>query len=149
MFALFLCTCAAAGCTAARKPAPSPTETAPAPTDNTNMTTTDKQKAERITQKATQVKGVRKAVAVVSDKSAFIGLDLESVEGEADKSVKDEVAKQVKAAESSLETVNVTSDPDLVTRLRNIADGIDEGKPVTTFSEELAEIGRKIKVEMR
>lgn len=149
MLALFFSTCLSAGCTPAQKPAPSPTKTAPAPTDETKVTTTDKQKAERIAREATQVDGVRKAVVVVSDKTAYIGLDLKNKEGAAAQKVKDEVARRVKAAEPTLKTVNVTADPDLVTRLRKIADQINKGKPVSGFSRELTEIGRKIEPKTR
>mgnify|MGYP002410582262 CR=1 FL=1 len=153
LLTLFISTCLLTGCTPARKPVPSPTRTAPTPTpgptDRTKMTTSDKQRAERIAREATQIKGVRKTVVVVSGKTAFIGLDLEKREGAAVKRTKDEVARRIKAAEPTLKTVNVTADPDLVTRLRKIADGINKGKPVSSFSRELTEIGRKIEPKMR
>jgi YhcN/YlaJ family sporulation lipoprotein len=148
LLTLFLSTCLITGCTPARKPAPRPTKTAPTPTDRTKMTP-DKQRADRIAREATQIKGVRKTVVVVSGKTAFIGLDLETREGAASKRVKDQVARRVTTAEPSLKTVNVTADPDLVTRLRKVADGINKGKPVSSFSRELSEIGRRIEPKMR
>lgn len=154
--ALFLCAGFATGCSPARKPAPSPTRTTPstpstpsAPAKKITRTTTDKQKAERAAKEATKVPGVRKATVVISGRTAFIGLDLSAKEGTATTKVKSDVAKRVKAAEPSLTTVNVTSDPDLVTRLRKVAEGIKSGKPVSSFSSELTEIGRKIKPQMR
>lgn len=103
LLTLFLSTCLITGCTPARKPAPRPTKTAPTPTDRTKMTP-DKQRADRIAREATQIKGVRKAVVVVSGKTAFIGLDLETREGAASKRVKDQVARRVTTAEPSLKT---------------------------------------------
>ena len=145
LLTLFLSTCLISGCTPARKPTPSPTKTAPTPTDKTKMTTPDKKRAKKIAVKVTQVNGVQKVVVVVTDKTAFIGLDLESREEAAATKIKEEVARRVKASEPNLKTVNVTADPDLVTRLRKIADGINKGKPVSSFSRELNEIGREIK----
>lgn len=150
LLVLFLSTSLFSGCTAARKPVPGPTKTTPStptPARKVVRTTPEQQIADRVTREAAKVSGVRKAIAVVSGKTAYIGLDL-NVKGTRDKEVKKEVARRVKTAEPGLATVHVTSDPDLVTRLRNIADGIKKGKPVSGFSSELAEIGRRIKPEM-
>lgn len=148
--ALFLSTGLFTGCTAARKPVPEPTKTTPStptPARKVVRTTPEQQMANRVTQEAMKVSGVRKALAVVSGKTAYIGLDL-SVTGTQDKEVKKEVVRRVKTAEPGLATVYVTSDPNLVTRLRKVADGIKGGKPVSSFSSELAEIARRIKPEM-
>lgn len=150
VLALFLSTGLLAGCTPARKPAPGTrkiTNTTPAPVRKPVRTTPEQQRAGRIAREATKVSGVRSATVVVSGRMAFIGLEL-NTRGARDREVKKEVARRVKAAEPTLTTVNVTSDPDLVTRLRRISQGIKSGKPVSSFSSELAEIARRIKPEM-
>jgi YhcN/YlaJ family sporulation lipoprotein len=101
--------------------------------------------ADQVAREAAKVPGVQRATVVISGKTAFIGLDLKAnVEKSRTTAIKNEVVRQVKTAEPSLTTVNVTSDPDLVARLRRIADGIKRGKPVTSFASELAEIARRI-----
>lgn len=151
LLTLFMSTCLVTGCTPARKPAPAPStkKTAPAPTDKAKSATPDQRRAEKIAREATQVKDVRKSVVVVSGKTAYIGLDLENRKGDTTTDIKDEVARRVKAAEPSIKTVHLTADPDLVTRLGKVADGINKGKPVSSFTNELAEIGRRIEPKIR
>ncbi len=138
------------GCRPARKPAPSPapkTRETPSPARKPapRTPTEARQMADRVAREAAKVPGVRRATVVISGKTAFVGLDLKAnVEKSRTTAIKNEVVRRVTAAESGLTTVNVTSDPDLVARLRRIADGIKKGKPVSSFASELAEISRRI-----
>jgi len=106
--------------------------------------------ADRVAREARKVSGVKEATVVISGRTAYIGLNLDpNVEKTRTTTIKKDVADRVKTAEPSLTSVNVTSDPDLVARLKRIADGIKRGKPVSSFSSELAEIGRRITPKMR
>lgn len=129
----------------AQKPSPSPSTT-PAPAKKPASSPSEaKRVADRAAVVAAKVPGVQRATVVVSGKTAFVGLDIKAdVEKNRTNAIKDEVARRIKAAEPSLTTVNVTTDPDLVTRIKRIANGIKKGKPISSFASELEEIGRRI-----
>lgn len=142
----------------AKKPTPrqesmekrSPSPTAPVRKPVTTITNTEaKRIADRLAKEAVKVRGVDKAAVVVDTTgtrpNAYVGLELKTgVRGEETKQVKMNVEKRLKSAEPRLHSVNVTSDPDLVKRIQDIAAGIGKGKPITTFASELKELGRRI-----
>lgn len=154
---------ASAGCERAKKPTPmrkpgmtqtSPTKPARKPVPGTMTTTEGKRVADRLAREAVKVRGVKKAAVVVDTTSArpnaYVGLELKSgVRGKETDRVKMEVERKLKAAEPRLHSVNVTSDPDLVKRIRDIGAGIAKGKPITSFAAELKELGRRIKPTTR
>ncbi len=135
------------GCSAARKPGP--TQTAPNQTQtNTNLTQTDKasmDKAARIAREADMVSGVKRSTVVVAGDKAYIGLDINSnIEKNKTIAVEDEVIKKIKGVEPSIKTVYVSSDVAWVTRIKKVSQGISSGKPISSFTSELGEIGRRI-----
>lgn len=139
------------GCTATRKPERKPASPRTVQTPSTTPKTTapsatsERAMCERIAREAAKVNGVREATVVVSGRTAYIGLNLDpGVKEDRTVTIKRVVANRAKAAEPSLVRVNVTSDPDLVARLKRISSGIKKGKPVSSFASELAEIERRI-----
>ncbi len=164
--ALFLGSSFVAGCTPARKPVPGPTDPtpgtneqapgttdpapgpvvpAPAPTENINREPTgEQQRADKIAREVVRVEGVRKATVVVSDKTAYVGVEMDNRDDSSAKRVKKDVVNRAMVAVPTLSVVNVTADPDLLTRLRKVSDGVKSGKPVSTFNRELTEISGRI-----
>jgi len=135
------------GCSTARKPVPNQT------TPNQNQTNNDisqadqvgKAKAARIAREADQVDGVKRSTVVVTGTKAYIGLDINAnIEKNQTKAVEDAVIKKIKGVEPSINTVYVSSDVDWVTRVKKVSQGISAGKPVSSFTRELGEIGRRI-----
>jgi len=94
---------------------------------------------------AVQVAGVQNATAIVSGSTAYLGLQLQPGMEKKAGLIAREVAKRVKSATTGLKLVYVASDPDLVAQVKQVADGIKKGKPVSSFSGELREIARRIK----
>ncbi len=136
-----------AGCNVAKKPyTPTPqtskkTEiTTPTPT-----TTNAMQVANRSAAEANKVAGVNKATAVITGKNMYIGLDLNAKLGK-DKvaAVEKTVLSQVKKMEPSY-TIIVTSDVDTVTRIKEVSQGVAQGKPISSFSKELQDINTRTK----
>ncbi|SFG95603.1 sporulation lipoprotein, YhcN/YlaJ family [Desulfotomaculum arcticum] len=137
------------GCTtAARKPAPPPDTTSPNQTaPNNTMTTnnTDTAKAKRIASETDKVDGVTKSTVVVAGSKAYVGIDINAnIEKNQTKAVENEVSNRIKNVEPTINTVYVSSDVDTVTRLKKVAQGISQGKPVSSFARELSEIGRRL-----
>ncbi|NLV22847.1 MAG: YhcN/YlaJ family sporulation lipoprotein [Syntrophomonadaceae bacterium] len=136
-----------AGCQTTKKPmTPAPTSkkpnvTTPAPTTNT---TTDKQVTMKAAAEANKVSGVRSATAVIAGKTIYIGLDLDAnLEKTKSAMVEKEVLNKVKKLYPSY-TVMVSSDIDTVTRIKKVAQGIAAGKPLTSFSNEIKDIGTRM-----
>lgn len=100
--------------------------------------------AERLVELATRVKKVNDATAVVFGKIAIVGID---VNADLDRPevdvIKYSVAESLKEDPKGANAL-VTSDPDIVQRLREIAADIRRGKPVSGFAEELGDIVGRI-----
>lgn len=163
LLSLTLCATLTVGCKAAKKPAPAPTPT-PAPKTAPKVvpkTTTPAKKpvtqpmpttsaelhklATKLAGEAAKVPGVKKATVVLSGTMAYVGLDLKAnVEGSKTNTIKKDVADKVKKADKRLTNVYVSSDADTVTRIKKVAEGIGKGRPISAFSREMAELGRRI-----
>ncbi|MGI6484774.1 MAG: YhcN/YlaJ family sporulation lipoprotein [Tepidanaerobacteraceae bacterium] len=133
------------GCSVSRKPAPSPMtpDRSPAPAQDT--TPRAHTIATKLANAAERVDGVKSASVVVSGSTALVGLEIEpDVETNKTDEIKQKVAERVKRADSIIMAASVTTDPNLITRLRKIAEGIKAGKPISSFSNELAEITRRM-----
>ncbi len=139
-----------AGCTALKKPLPQGTpegQVAPSPASDTMPSDPAEVKkiAEKISAAAVKVPGVNAATVVVAGTTAYVGIDQKAgLDKNETERIKSEVAAEAKKAEPRLSAVYVSSDPDIVTRIRRIADGIAAGRPVSAFDSELTEIARRL-----
>jgi YhcN/YlaJ family sporulation lipoprotein len=142
--------------TATPAPAPGPNTTTPSPGPAMKPLPTKPAEISRLMKKlddeAENVSGVKKAYTVISGTSAFVGIEMANQAAAGDKNtteannteaVKEKVASQLEKTEPRLTTVNVTATPDLVERLRKVAEGVQKGTPLTSFSTEMAEITRR------
>ncbi|MEN6460515.1 MAG: YhcN/YlaJ family sporulation lipoprotein [Syntrophomonas sp.] len=147
------------GCTTSKKPYQSPGNnttnpkvTTPAPTTpkaTTPTTNNSKQLVNRVNAAAEKVSGVRKATTVVSGKMIYIGLDLNAnLEKNKSAQVERNVADKIKKMEPTY-TVGVASDVDTVTRIKKVSQGIAQGKPLTSFKNELENIGTRVKPRVK
>lgn len=136
----------AAGCGVYRKPAPQdqpnieePIEPMPTGPDDVSAI------AGRVAGAADSVPGVYGSTVVVTGTTAYVGIDEKAglEKSETDR-IKRDVSSEVKEAEPRLTAVYVSSDPDIITRLQRIADGVAAGEPVSSFAGELAEIARRL-----
>jgi YhcN/YlaJ family sporulation lipoprotein len=137
------------GCAVSRKPAPKPTPPArmtPTPTPAKKPAAPAAHTlATKLSDAAEKVEGVKSATVVVSGSTAFVGLEIKpGIENKKTNEIKTKVADAVKKTDNRIMAANVTTDPNLITRLKKIADGIKKGKPISGFADELAEITRRI-----
>ncbi len=145
---------AVAGCKPAKKPLPPAPRTAPktAPQGKTptasRMPTSSAELhklATKLAGDAKKVPGVKKATVVLSGNMAYVGLDLQAgVEAGKTNTIKKDVADRVKKADKRLTSVYVSTNPDLVTRIKKVAEGVKKGKPISSLDREISEIGRRI-----
>jgi len=117
---------------------------------STQATSTEARKlADRLTNKAVEVKGVRSATVVVQPANnrytVLVGLTLNSeVKEDQTEAIKKEVSEKLSKTDKRIDRVLVTTNPDLVRRIEDIARGILGGKPVQSFAEEITEVTRRI-----
>ncbi|MGI6512793.1 MAG: YhcN/YlaJ family sporulation lipoprotein [Syntrophomonadaceae bacterium] len=116
----------------------------------TQATATEIRKlADRLTNKAVEVKGVRSATVVVQPANnrytVLVGLTLNSeVKQDQTSAIKKEVSEKLSKTDKRINRVLVTTNPELVRRIEDIARGILGGKPVQSFAEEITEVTRRI-----
>lgn len=122
-------------------PAKKPAAVSPMPTASPEM----HKLATKLAADAAKVPGVKKATVVLSGTIAYVGLDLKpNIAAAKISTIKTDVADRVKKADKRLTSVIVTSDVDTVTRIKNVANGIAKGKPLSSFASQITEIGRRI-----
>ena len=103
------------------------------------------ERADRIAKKVAKLDKVNNASVLISDRMAIVGLDMKSeLEGEETKNLKEKVEKTVKDTDENIENVTITADPDLFTRISNMAEDIMEGEPISGLGDEIEEILRRI-----
>lgn len=128
---------------------PSPTPITPSPTNpkvqSQRSRNTSHSLAKKLANTAEKIEGVRSATVVVSDSMAFVGLEINSnIQNSKTNEIKNKVINALKKEDKSLKDVSVTTDPNLITRLKKIAQGVEDGKPISGFSKELEEITRRM-----
>lgn len=142
-----------AGCMPMRRPAPTPapTPTNPenqldprntAPGQNQNVQATTADRVVRLVNAMPEVKG---SYALVVGNVAMVGVDMrDRLSGDKENELKDRISAETKRQMPELAEVWVTADPDLVTRIRDLASRIGHGEPITGFFEEISEIAKKL-----
>ncbi|MDD3365452.1 MAG: YhcN/YlaJ family sporulation lipoprotein [Syntrophomonas sp.] len=143
------------GCNSAAKkpiqPIPSaPMPASPEPNNPVNPNTPSSAQpstmevANRAVIEADKVMQVNKAAAIVQDNIIYIGLDLKANLGKQKIAATEKnVVDRVKKIETGY-TVRVTSDMATVAAIKTIAEGIAEGKPMTSFKKEMDMIMMKM-----
>lgn len=125
----------------AQVPAPAAPSQEPMPTNPEELN----RMAVKLSNIAARVPGVNKATVVIAGTTAYVGIDQKANQERGDTTeIKRNVSNEIKQAEPRLTAVYVSSDPDVVARIRRVADGIAAGQPVSAFDNELAEIVKRI-----
>ncbi|GAW29800.1 MAG: YhcN/YlaJ family sporulation lipoprotein [Bacillota bacterium] len=146
------------GCPA-RKPAP---PTAPAPTPPGTITTPAptptpprtegprtqaqaRDAADDIADAVSRIDGVNKASVVVVGNVALIGLDLKAgIEGTKVEAIREKAATTAKRDPRIVNAV-VETDPDAVGRIKKIAAGVRQGRPISEFFDQISEFFKRLK----
>lgn len=131
----------AGGCTSSKKPLTSPENTR---RPNATTTTNDQALAKKSAAEASKVQGVNKATAVVANRTIYIGLDLKSNAGKAQvANIQRMVASRVQPLQPNYK-VMVTADMDTVTRIKGVSQGVSQGKPISSFTNEIKNINSRM-----
>ncbi len=134
------------GCMPFRRPAPTPT-----PTPDTPMAPQPEQQnvqatvADRIMKLVNAMPEVKASYALVVGNVAMVGVDLrDRLSGDKENELKSRISAETKKQFPELAEVWVTADPDLVTRIRELAGRISRGEPITGFFDQITEIAKKL-----
>lgn len=168
MILVFILSGSVLGCgTGTKKPLTTPKNNLQKGTSSTPKSTTTAQPnmervlADRVATIAKQVGGVKSATVVVSRSTgtsmttgtgytAMVGIELSSnTKGSTAEMVKKQVGSRVKSKEKQITKVLVTTDPNMITRLKDIAAGVIKGRPISGFAKEIDELARRITPTMK
>jgi len=88
----------------------------------------------------TELDEVDSATVIVTNNNAYAAVVLQDqASEELSQDVEGEIADKVRSANSDIENVYVSLNPDFVKQMNDYGDKIDEGKPVEGFFEEFSE----------
>ncbi|QQY80583.1 YhcN/YlaJ family sporulation lipoprotein [Keratinibaculum paraultunense] len=116
-------------------------------TKRNNLSTPDDmaKKAANIAEKITNLKEINSASVLISGNSCIVGVDIKNnIEGKMTTDLKQKIERIVRNTDNSIKYVSITADPDLYTRIRNMAADIANGRPISGFANEFEEILRRI-----
>lgn len=134
--------------------------------ESSGLTTSDRRViADMLSKQAKQVEGVQNATVVLTEQKenetvtpsptpgqtqvqglvAMVGITVKSG-ADADK-VKAEVANKLKAADNRVTHVLVTTDPNLIKKINDVAAGLIDGKPFQTMKDDISAINQQISKE--
>ncbi|QUH26781.1 YhcN/YlaJ family sporulation lipoprotein [Serpentinicella alkaliphila] len=101
-------------------------------------------RAERIADAVAKMEEVRSAYVVITDTTALVGVALAGNTNDVATDLKRRIEDVVTKTDREIDRVAVTADPDLITRIRNVADETGRGRPLSGFGREVEEILRRI-----
>ncbi|MGW6167447.1 MULTISPECIES: YhcN/YlaJ family sporulation lipoprotein [Bacillaceae] len=114
--------------------------------DNVNDNgTNDLRVSEDISNRVEALKEVKNAWVIVTDHHAYVGAELnDGKDKDLTNELKDKIADAVRGADSSVEKVYVSANPDFVQRMNDYVTDINNGKPVKGFVDEFRELVTRI-----
>ncbi len=124
----------------ARQPAPNGIPVTPAELNRT---------ASGLASLASGVPGVDRAYVALANTAAYVGVEMVDGTKAAPGTARREIADRIRRADRRLARVYVTTNKDTVSRIKGVAQGIADGRPVSDFAWEIAEIERRIVQENR
>lgn len=155
-FPVLVCLCLlvtilSSGCQPAKKPVPPQTKTDTAKnTPRTELSPSEQRIiTSRLSNVANTVDGVSRAIVILSsdnnqDLVVMVGLNLTPEGMKKEQSVKQVVAQKVKSSDERIAKVLVTTDPNMIKRISDVAAGIIEGKPLKSFARDVNELNKNL-----
>lgn len=104
-------------------------------TDNTALHQRAEKIANAIQKELTQIKDSR---VVISEHMAYVSVSIdETADAEESVTLKEKITNVVKKTDQDIDTVYVMEDADTFTRMKEIAEDVADGHPISGFAEEL------------
>lgn len=103
------------------------------------------QRARQIADGIEDIQGINRAYVLLSGDTAIVGVNMNNeAEGQVTRDLKQKIERTVRRYNEDIDNVSVTADPDLLTRIQNMFEDMDEGNPIEGFADEFQEIFRRI-----
>lgn len=151
------------GCLSQRRPVPDVTptpqqrpapDTSPVPLPDTpggsvNREPTadsmqDSKRAETLKDRIEDLSDIKSATVVVSGNTAYVGVDIAAkLQGKMTDQLKEKVIDKAKQTDTGLSRVYVSADVDTISRLKNYAKDIRDGKPISGIIQQVDEMFRR------
>lgn len=93
--------------------------------------------ADQAADKIAQVKDVKQANVLVTQRNAYVAAVLNDNQGKLRPELEDQIAKQVRATDPNIQNVYVSTNPEFVDRINSYVADVRQGRPVAGFFEEL------------
>ncbi len=106
--------------------------------------TGDARRAEILENRIEDLKDVINATVIVSGNTAYVGVDIDAkLQGKMTDQLKEKVIDEAKRTDTLLSKVYVSADADTMTRLKNYAKDIRDGKPISGIIQQVDEMFRR------
>lgn len=113
-------------------------------TNNINNNQTRPEVASKAADRVAALEEVERANVIVTDQNAYVAVVLrDNVKGEVTNKLENKIADEVRATDPNIRNVFVSSNPDFVNRMKDYADKLNKGEPVTGLVEEFNEMVRR------
>ena len=102
-------------------------------------------RANTIAQRVANLNEVNSCSVLLNGNTCIVGVDMKNtLQGKMTTALKQKIERTVRNTDNSIKNVSVTADPDLFTRINNMATDIGTGRPISGFAREFQEILRRI-----
>jgi|GEM_PF-4840097 len=113
--------------------------------ENTGNANTQTRRTDQLARACEQVPGVDNATVVVTGNTAYVGIDLdENMNVTNDVDIRNQVVQKIRAAGDDINTVYVSAEPDFMDRIKNVGNGLRNGRPIDAFTTELREMIQRV-----
>ncbi|MCF6465646.1 YhcN/YlaJ family sporulation lipoprotein [Clostridium sp. Cult2] len=102
-------------------------------------------RANAIARRVANLNEVNRCSVLLSGNTAIVGIDMKNnLQGKMTTALKQKIETTVKNVDNNITNVSITANPDLFTRISNMARDIRDGRPISGFAREFQEILRRI-----
>ncbi|MCP3764115.1 YhcN/YlaJ family sporulation lipoprotein [Domibacillus sp. A3M-37] len=112
-------------------------------TDDNQNNDADLDVADKAADKVEEIEEVKDAAVLLTDHRAYTAVDLQNGTNVSD-DLKNKIEEKVKEADTSVEKVYVSADPDFSKQMKEYADRIEAGEPVEGFFEEFSDTVQRV-----
>lgn len=100
--------------------------------------------AESVANRIEDLREVKRAKVIVTDNRAYVGAVLQKGEDSLTSEVKDKIANAVRNADSSINEVHVSTNPDFIKKMNQYVNDAENGKPVEGFTDEFQNLVNRV-----
>lgn len=108
-----------------------------------------KSQAEHARRVAEQINGVDEVWVAVVDNTAYVGIELgEGIDEERAERIERTVVEQIVSRVDKVDQALASTDPAVVGRMKEISEGLAEGRPAAAYREELEDLSGRMRARL-